>query len=31
MFNKKTVRDYDFKGKRVLEMVDFNVLIKAAG
>ena len=29
MFNKKTVRDYDFKGKRVLERVDFNVPIKA--
>ncbi len=29
MFNKKTVRDYDFKGKRVLVRVDFNVPIKA--
>jgi phosphoglycerate kinase len=28
MFNKKTVRDYDFKGKRVLVRVDFNVPIK---
>jgi phosphoglycerate kinase len=29
MFNKKTVRDVDFKGKRVLVRVDFNVPIKA--
>ena len=29
MFNKKTVRDYDFRGKRVLVRVDFNVPIKA--
>jgi phosphoglycerate kinase len=28
MFNKKTVRDYNFKGKRVLVRVDFNVPIK---
>jgi phosphoglycerate kinase len=28
MFNKKTVRDFDFKGKRVLVRVDFNVPIK---
>ncbi len=28
MFNKKTVRDLDFKGKRVLVRVDFNVPIK---
>ncbi len=28
MFNKKTVRDMDFKGKRVLVRVDFNVPIK---
>ena len=28
MFNKKTIRDVDFKGKRVLVRVDFNVPIK---
>ncbi len=28
MFDKKTVRDMDFKGKRVLVRVDFNVPIK---
>jgi phosphoglycerate kinase len=28
MLNKKTVRDFDFKGKRVLVRVDFNVPIK---
>src|SRR5512147_2789427 len=28
MFNKKTVRDIDVKGKKVLERVDFNVPIK---
>jgi phosphoglycerate kinase len=28
MFNKKTVRDVDFSGKRVLVRVDFNVPIK---
>jgi phosphoglycerate kinase len=28
MFNKKTVRDVDFKGKKVLVRVDFNVPIK---
>lgn len=28
MFNKKTVRDMDFKGKKVLVRVDFNVPIK---
>lgn len=28
MFNKKTVRDYDFSGKKVLVRVDFNVPIK---
>ncbi|RPJ43498.1 MAG: phosphoglycerate kinase, partial [Chloroflexi bacterium] len=28
MFNKKTVRDIDVKGKRVLVRVDFNVPIK---
>lgn len=28
MFNKKTVRDMDFEGKRVLVRVDFNVPIK---
>jgi phosphoglycerate kinase len=28
MFNKKTVRDIDFAGKRVLVRVDFNVPIK---
>jgi phosphoglycerate kinase len=28
MFNKKTIRDLDFKGKRVLVRVDFNVPIK---
>jgi phosphoglycerate kinase len=28
MFNKKTVRDLDFQGKRVLVRVDFNVPIK---
>ncbi len=28
MFNKKTVKDIDFKGKRVLVRVDFNVPIK---
>ncbi len=28
MFNKKTVRDMDYKGKRVLVRVDFNVPIK---
>lgn len=27
MFNKKTIRDYDFRGKRVLVRVDFNVPI----
>jgi len=25
MFNKKTIRDYDYKGKKVLVRVDFNV------
>ena len=28
MFNKKTIRDIDVKGKRVLVRVDFNVPIK---
>ncbi len=28
MFNKKTIRDLDFKGKKVLVRVDFNVPIK---
>lgn len=28
MFNKKTIRDVDFKGKKVLVRVDFNVPIK---
>ncbi len=28
MFNKKTVRDIDVKGKKVLERVDFNVPLK---
>lgn len=28
MFNKKTIRDMDFKGKKVLVRVDFNVPIK---
>ena len=28
MFNKKTVRDIDVKGKKVLVRVDFNVPIK---
>jgi phosphoglycerate kinase len=28
MFNKKTIRDVDFKGKRVLVRVDFNVPVK---
>jgi phosphoglycerate kinase len=28
MFNKKTIRDIDFKGKKVLVRVDFNVPIK---
>jgi phosphoglycerate kinase len=28
MFNKKTVRDVDFSGKKVLVRVDFNVPIK---
>ncbi len=28
MFNKKTIRDIDFRGKRVLVRVDFNVPIK---
>ena len=28
IFNKKTIRDLDFKGKRVLVRVDFNVPIK---
>ena len=28
MFNKKTVKDIDVKGKRVLVRVDFNVPIK---
>ena len=28
MFNKKTVRDIDVKGKRVLVRVDYNVPIK---
>lgn len=28
MFNKKTVRDVDVKGKKVLERVDFNVPLK---
>ena len=28
MFNKKTIRDVDVKGKRVLVRVDFNVPIK---
>jgi phosphoglycerate kinase len=28
--NKKTVRDIDFKGKRVLMRVDFNVPLKNA-
>lgn len=28
MFNKKTIRDYDFHGKRALVRVDFNVPIK---
>jgi phosphoglycerate kinase len=28
MFNKKTVRDIDFQGKRVLVRVDFNVPVK---
>jgi phosphoglycerate kinase len=28
MLNKKTVRDFDFRGKRVLVRVDFNVPIK---
>ncbi len=28
MFNKKTVRDIDFHGKRALVRVDFNVPIK---
>jgi phosphoglycerate kinase len=28
MFNKKTIRDIDVKGKRVLVRVDYNVPIK---
>jgi phosphoglycerate kinase len=28
MFNKKTIRDFDFSGKKVLVRVDFNVPIK---
>lgn len=28
MFNKKTIKDYDFAGKKVLVRVDFNVPIK---
>ena len=28
MFNKKTVRDVDVNGKKVLVRVDFNVLLK---
>ena len=28
MFNKKTIRDIDVKGKRVLVRVDFNVPVK---
>jgi len=28
MFNKKTIRDFNFKGKRVLVRVDFNVPLK---
>jgi len=31
MFNKKTVKDIDVKGKRVLVRVDFNVPIKKGG
>lgn len=31
MFHKKTIKDVDFKGKRVLCRVDFNVPINAAG
>ena len=28
MFNKKTIRDIDFKGKKVLVRVDYNVPMK---
>ncbi|HOW92269.1 MAG TPA: phosphoglycerate kinase, partial [Anaerolineaceae bacterium] len=28
MFNKKTIRDIDVKGKKVLVRVDFNVPLK---
>ena len=28
MFNKKTIRDIDVKGKHVLVRVDFNVPVK---
>lgn len=31
MFNKKTIKDVDFKGKRVLCRVDFNVPLNEAG
>jgi phosphoglycerate kinase len=31
MFHKKTIKDVDFKGKKVLCRVDFNVPINAAG
>jgi phosphoglycerate kinase len=31
MFNKKTIKDFDFKGKKVLCRVDFNVPLDDAG